>query len=110
MEGLIDRISRYNILNCLLPGTLFAVAVDEITDYRLIQEDILTRIFVYYFIGLVISRIGSLIMEPVLKKIGFIQFAEYGDFLEASKEDPKIGTLSETNNPRSTVRCNTLCG
>lgn len=98
MGGLIERISSYNILNCLLPGALFAVFVDATTDYHLVQEDIVTGLFVYYFIGLVIGRVGSLIVEPVLKGVGFIRFADYRSFVEVSKTDRKIDTLSETNN------------
>ena len=98
MDGLLDKISSYNIFNYLLPGSLFAVVVDVVTDYRFIQEDIIVGLFLYYFIGLVVSRIGSLVIEPVLKAVGFITFVTYGNFVEASKVDPKIDVLSETNN------------
>jgi hypothetical protein len=46
----------------------------------------------------VISRIGSLILEPFLKWVRFVKFADYSDFVVACKEDPKIDVLSETNN------------
>ena len=36
MDGLLDKISSYNIFNYLLPGSLFAVVADAVTDYRLI--------------------------------------------------------------------------
>ena len=62
MDGLLDKISSYNIFNYLLPGSLFAVIADAVTDYRLIQEDIVVGLFLYYFIGLVVSRIGSLVV------------------------------------------------
>jgi len=103
MDVLIRRLSSYNILNCLLPGSLFAVAVDPITSYDLVQDDIVVGLFVYYFIGLVISRIGSLIVEPVLKTVKFITFADYGHFVKASQDDPKIDVLSETNNMYRTL-------
>ena len=103
MNGLIKKISSYNIFNYLFPGVLFAVIVDTMTSYRLIYEDIVLGLFVYYFMGLIISRIGSLIVEPVLKKTKFLTFAEYGEFVEASQYDPKIETLSETNNMYRTM-------
>ena len=53
---------------------------------------------IYYFIGLFISRIGSLVIEPMLKKMRFIKYANYADFAKAVKTDSKIDTLSEMNN------------
>ena len=103
MDGLLDKISSYNIFNYLLPGSLFAVIADAVTDYRFIQEDIVVGLFLYYFIGLVVSRIGSLVVEPILKAIGFVTFVDYGKFVEASKADPKIDVLSETNNMYRTL-------
>ena len=52
----------------------------------------------YYFIGLVVSRFGSLVIEPVLKWVRFLRFADYKDFVVASKKDEKIEVLSEVNN------------
>lgn len=98
MDELLDKISSYNIFNYLLPGSLFAVIADAVTDYRFIQEDIVVGLFLYYFIGLVVSRIGSLVVEPILKAVGLVNFVAYGKFVEASKTDPKIEVLSETNN------------
>ena len=103
MDGLLDKISSYNIFNYLLPGSLFAVIADAVTDYRLIQEDIVVGLFLYYFIGLVVSRIGSLVVEPVLKAVRFVTFVDYSNFVEASKADPKIDVLSETNNMYRTL-------
>jgi len=98
MHGLPDKISSYNIFNFLLPGILFAIITDAVTDYRIVQDDLVVGLFLYYFIGLVISRIGSLLVEPVLKKLGLIPFVNYDNFIEASMVDLKIYVLSETNN------------
>lgn len=103
MKELLDKLSSYNIFNYLFPGVLFAVLLKEVTSYSIIQENIIIGAFVYYFIGLVISRIGSLLIEPILKKISFLQFAEYKDFVSASKNDPKIELLSEANNMYRTL-------
>lgn len=98
MKEFLDKISSYNLFNYLLPGILFVVIAKEFTSYSFIQEDIIIGVFVYYFIGLVISRFGSLIIEPFLKSISFLKFAPYPDFISASKKDPKIEIFSEANN------------
>ena len=98
MKELIDKISSYNLFNVLLPGILFVTIAEEFTHYSLIQENIVVNAFIYYFIGLLISRFGSLLIEPFLKRIKFLKFADYNDFVSASRFDPKIDILSETNN------------
>jgi len=103
MKDLFDKISSYNLFNYLLPGILFAVIANFFTTFSFIQEDIVLGAFVYYFIGLVISRFGSLIVEPFLKRISFVKFADYKDFISASKKDPKIELLSEGNNTYRTL-------
>ena len=98
MKELIEKISSYNLFNYLLPGILFVVVANSITSYSFIQEDIVIGFFIYYFIGLVISRFGSLVIEPVLKKISFLKFAYYKNFVSASKKDLKINIFSKENN------------
>lgn len=98
MKDLFDKLSSYNLFNYFLPGIIFVAIEKEFTSYDLIQENLIIDIFIYYFIGLIISRFGSLIVEPLLKKISFIKFATYSDFVTASKKDSKIEILSEVNN------------
>lgn len=98
MSDILDKLSSYNLFNYLLPGFVFSAIADALTSYKILQEDIIVGIFVYYFVGLIISRIGSLCVEPVLKKIGVVKFSSYVDYVEASKEDDLIEVLSEANN------------
>jgi hypothetical protein len=98
MKELLDKISSYNLFNYLLPGVLYVYIASELTTVNLVQKEIFAAAFLYYFIGLVISRIGSIIVEPLLKKLSFIKFAEYKEFVQASQKDSKIEILSEANN------------
>ncbi len=103
MGDLINKISSYNLFNYLFPGIVFVALSKEITTYSFVQQDILVGAFLYYFIGLVISRFGSLAVEPILKSVKFIKFADYKDFVVASQKDPQIETLSEANNTYRTL-------
>src|SRR3989344_6850633 len=98
MNELLGKITSYNLFNYLLPGVLFVVMLDKFTDFSFTQENIVIGAFVYYFAGLIISRFGSLILEPILKKLSFIKFAEHQDFVFSSKQDPKVETLLEASN------------
>tara|TARA_R110000868_G_scaffold122877_2_gene325780 strand:- start:13822 stop:14313 length:492 start_codon:yes stop_codon:yes gene_type:complete len=103
MSELLAKISSYNIFNYLLPGVLFVAFAKIWTGFSFVQDNLVIAAFVYYFIGMVISRIGSILVEPILKKFGFLNFAEYADFVRASAKDAKIETLSEANNSYRTL-------
>lgn len=99
MKEFFDKISSYNIFNYLLPGILFVIIAKKITAYNFfVPGDILIGAFFYYFLGMVISRVGSILIEPILKKLSFIKFSDYKEFIAASKKDEKIEVLSEANN------------
>lgn len=102
MKDLLDKLGSYNVFNFLLPGVLFAYFLDVVTTHKLINPDITIGVFIYYFLGLIISRIGSLLLDPFLKKIGFIKFVSYEDFVARSKSDSKIELFSEVNNMHRT--------
>lgn len=103
MKDLLDKLSSYNIFNYLLPGILFVGLSKEITSFSLVQDNLLIGLFLYYFIGLIISRIGSLTVEPFLKWIKFVKFADYKDYVKASELDPKVDLFSEQNNMYRTL-------
>lgn len=98
MKELLDKIDAYNVFNFLLPGVIFSVLLKHTTSYSILQENLVLGAFLYYFLGLAISRFGSLVIEPLLKKFSFIQFSPYKDFVSASKNDPKLELLSQENN------------
>jgi hypothetical protein len=107
--NIVDKLSSYNLFNYLLPGVLFVVIAAALTKYNFIQSNIVLGLFVYYFVGLLISRFGSLVLEPILKRIRFVRFAHYNDFVTASKKDDQITLLSEVNNMYRTLTSLIIC-
>ncbi len=99
MKELMEKISSYHIFNYLVPGVVFVSLLKTYTSYNIVvPENIFVMAFLYYFVGLVVSRIGSLVLDPILKKIKFVIFADYKDYTVAEKEDSAVSTLSEVNN------------
>ena len=109
MNDLVKQISSYNLFNYLLPGAVFCVISQESASVPLVQENLFSAFFFYYFIGLVISRIGSIVVEPALRFLKFIQHPEYKEFVQAETKDNKIGLLSEMNNVYRTMGSLGLC-
>jgi len=98
MTDLLNKISSYNLFNYLLPGILFVIFIKHFIGYNLEQENIFIGLFLYYFVGMTISRISSISIEPLLKFLKFVSFRPYKSFLEASKIDVKLEILVESNN------------
>lgn len=98
MEDLLNKISSYNILNNIIPGAMF-VYFGSALDMGLIPScNVIESIILYYFCGIVISRVGSLIIERGFKKVNLISYAPKSEYIEATKRDGLIESLLETNN------------
>tara|TARA_B100001245_G_scaffold155221_1_gene116375 strand:- start:1462 stop:1944 length:483 start_codon:yes stop_codon:yes gene_type:complete len=98
MEDLLKKVSEYQLFNFLLTGTLLAFLISKTTPVNLLYDNILVAVFIYYFIGLVLSRVGSLVIEPLFKTLRIVKYASYKEYLKASEKDSKIDILSQENN------------
>ena len=96
--ALFGKISNYNILNNLIPGAILCVVFKYLVGYNFMSVGTLELIVIFYFSGMINSRIGSLIFEPLLKKIKWVQFRNHHSFVEAEQKDKKINSLVEVNN------------
>lgn len=100
---IVDKLSAYQLFNYFFPGIIFNYGIEQITSFRIAPDDMLYRIFVYYISGMILSRIGSTIIEPVYKKICCVVYSRYSDFLKASHKDSKIDILLMENNTYRTL-------
>lgn len=98
LKLVIDKLSQYNFLTNILPGTVLCVILKYLVGYDLIPDDYYQAGIVFYFVGMVNSRVGSLVIEPILKAISWVKFAPYSEFLRAEKDDDKLTMLSQENN------------
>lgn len=98
LKLVIDKLSQYNFLTNILPGSVLCIILKYLVGYDLIPDDYYQAGIVFYFVGMVNSRLGSLVVEPLLKAILWVKYAPYSDFLQAEKEDSKITLLSQENN------------
>lgn len=114
VKSITEKITSYNLFNNLLPGVVFCHIIETHTRFTLVSDNLLETIFIYYFLGTVISRIGSVLIEKFLrnltinnrktkKKEKFLNFASYQNYMKAEQINPFIKTLSETNNMYRTI-------
>jgi xanthine/uracil permease len=103
VNELLAKISSYNIFNYLVPGALFVIAAKRLAIANLDDSDLATKLLTYYIVGLVISRIGSLLIEPAMKWTNAVRYAPYKDFVLACSKDLKIEVLVEVSNTYRTL-------
>lgn len=98
IKFLVDRLSQYGFLVNLIPGTALCLLL-ELIGYNLIPDGSLyLSFFIFYFVGVVNNRFGSVFVEWFLKKIDVISFIPYEIFVEAESRDSKVSTQSMQNN------------
>ncbi|MDR0920366.1 MAG: hypothetical protein LBM93_14165 [Oscillospiraceae bacterium] len=103
------KVPFYNIINIFLPGLVLLgavvllfldkvkVLVQEITDIGSAGLEVLVTVSLFaiaYEAGYIIFRIGSIVIEPILKKL-FV-WTEYSDFIAAKKSSDKAHDKLET--------------
>ena len=98
MNEILNKLTSYNIFNNLLPGAILGFWISSRNYLNVEGVDLITLAFIYYFLGMVVSRVGSLVIAPILRKCKLVEFSDYRDFISACKNDAKIEILSETNN------------
>ena len=102
MNEIIDKITPYNLFNYLIPGAVFYILCDFILDFDILinqKHHIIINLMFLYFLGLILSRIGSLFLDLIFK----YRSNSYDDFISASEKDSKIEILSEQNNVYRTM-------
>ncbi len=106
MNEILNKLSSYNIFNYLFPGIIFAVLANKVLKYPIALDrdrDLVIAAFFSYFAGLVVSRFGSLILEPLLRRLSLVTFADYRDFVLAAQKDKQLEVLSEVSNTYRTL-------
>ena len=77
MTDILSKITSYNLFNNLVPGVVFSYAASSLEIAAVGTGNLATDLIIYYFIGVLISRFGSLFVEPILK---FTRVAIYADY------------------------------
>lgn len=99
MEKIIEKIESYHFLNYLLPGTIFCMLLSNTWEIQMFENiSIVESIILHYFIGIILSRISSTMLTPIIKKTKFITYIAYEQYIEAAKRDSKIELFQRESN------------
>ncbi|MCR5836911.1 MAG: hypothetical protein K6G88_10435 [Lachnospiraceae bacterium] len=98
MDKIIEKLSSYHLLNYCIPGAVFWMVMEEVVNIKVGELNVGESIVIYYICGLIFSRIGSVIIEPLYIKLNIVKYAKTADYIDAEKEETKMSTLLEMNN------------
>lgn len=98
MDKFLNKLSEYHFIQSLVPEMIFTYCSKIFYGINFLTDKPVYDFIVILIIGLIISRIGSIIVEPLLRKVKILNFCKYTDYIEASQKDSLIKNLSETNN------------
>lgn len=92
LTKLLEKISHYEILNNLIPGSALCFILSYI-GYPILNYNVWACIVICYLVGIVNSRFSSVVIELICRKTHFIQWRDYELYNKAKKERPFIATL-----------------
>lgn len=104
MSEILNKISSYNIFNYLFPGAVFVILAVHFGILKQPSDSIVEKLLWFYFVGLAISRLGSTITEPVLRRLTIAKAKRpYGKYLSACEKDQKLAIMLEVSNTYRTL-------
>lgn len=103
IEKIIDRISSYQFFNFFYPGIIFIAIMGYLLKKDFTELSIWHLLLFSYFVGMTLSRIGSLLIESPMIKWHILEKIEYFRLVNAEKNDPKVMLLLEICNTFRTL-------
>jgi hypothetical protein len=88
-----DKLDAYNLVANLVPGAALTYAL-HFSKFPTPSPDALGAFLLVAFVaGVTVNRLGSLLLDPLLRKWKFLKPKNYLSFLTREKQDTKLDTL-----------------
>ena len=109
LERIIERFSSYEVLNNIIPGAVYTIFTEKLTSFNIQTGNVWSDIILCYFIGLVIGRVGSLVVDRYLKWRKKLHAESHSEYVKAEQKDKLVRELSAINNMYRTFTAVALC-
>ena len=94
VNSLFNRLSSYQILAILLPGaSLLGYMKFYLSIEIKVDENVWWFLLSSYVTGVILSRIGSVVIEGIMKKFSYIKKYDVQRYLIKRKDDDLVETL-----------------
>lgn len=102
MDEVINKISAYDLLNALIPGGALTLSLKFFGYLDIDATNALYLLVLAYILGLVGSRVGSLVLEPIAKNQNWVK-RDYENYTKAQKDDDRLLNLTTIANMYRTL-------
>jgi hypothetical protein len=103
LKNIIDKLSSYNLYNYLFPGFVFTFVLKGTTGFITSLDFTVESVVIVYFSGLIISRVGSLVIEGILLKLSVIKEINTKKLFDKFKDNTKLELIYEAMNMYRTL-------
>jgi hypothetical protein len=90
---MFDKLDAYNLVANLVPGAALTYALHFSKFPTPSPGHIGAFLLVAFVAGVTANRLGSLILDPLLRRLKFLKPKDYRSFLVREKEDDKLDAL-----------------
>jgi len=97
ITGIINRLSKYEWFNRLFPGVFFVLMAKVLRCPMFSPSNWLETLGMYMLWGELTSRVGALVLEPLLKYAHVVRFSEYEDYQDYQEQDKCGADMLTTN-------------
>lgn len=108
LKSFSEKVSSYQIFTFLFPGAVFLAILSNAYSKTVPEISIWEELFLCYTVGMIISRIGTLLLEEFLfwlgKRFGgFLERIDYNNIILAERKDTKVNMLLQVSNTYRTM-------
>lgn len=90
---MFDKLDAYNLVANLVPGAVLVFSLNYSGFPAPAPENVAAFLIIAFVAGVAVNRLGSLILDTPLRKIGFLKQKNYISFVNSEKNDKKLETL-----------------
>lgn len=90
---MFDKLDAYNLVANLVPGAALTYALHFSKFPTPSPSDIGAFPLVSFVAGVTANRLGSLVLDPLLRNWGFLNPKDYRSFLMVERKDTKLDAL-----------------
>lgn len=90
---MFDKLDAYNLFANLVPGAALTYALHYSGFPSPSPDEALAFLLVSFVAGVTANRLGSLLLDPLLRRWKFIKPKDYHSFLMREKADRKLDAL-----------------
>ena len=103
-----EKVSSYQIFTFLFPGAVFLALLSIVYSKPVPETNIWEKLFLCYTVGMIISRIGTLVLEEFLFSLSnlcgqFLVRIDYKKIIQAERKDTKVNMLLQVSNTYRTM-------